>query len=160
MLTLLFSAFIAIAPITGEISAQADTINRYNIDRKDITNFDGSQLVGESIAYYDIVVTKDNGKVVRTHMITTQKYVDANPFPAPNTIIVSSTPNDASLSIRSTSPDAKDIIYYVDDKKVDEGKVKEIKPSDIKSMTVLKDKVAVELYGEEARGGVVVITTK
>ena len=160
MLTFLLSAIIVTAPINGEVSAQADTVNRYTIDRKNIPNFDGSQLVGASIAYYDILVTNENGKVVKNHLITTEKYIKDNNIP-PATGITVVRPEGASITIRETEPGAKEnIIYYVNDKKVDEGKVKDIKPSDIKSITVLKDKAAVEVYGEEARGGVVVITTK
>ncbi|MBO6078620.1 MAG: hypothetical protein J6P66_07710 [Bacteroidaceae bacterium] len=160
MLTLLLSALIATAPNTGEISAQADTVNRYNIDRKDIPNFDGSQLVGASIVYYDILVTNENGKVIKNHLITTEKYIKDNNIP-PATGITMIRPSNESIIIRETVPGAKDnVIYYVNDKKVDEEKVKEIKPSNIKSITVLKDKAAVEVYGEEARAGVVVITTK
>ena len=148
------------APIDGEITAQADTVNRYTIDRKNIPNFDGSQLVGASIAYYDILVTNENGKVVKNHLITTEKYIKDNNIPAP-TGITMVRPSSESIIIRETVPGAKEnVIYYVNDKKVDEEKVKDIKPSDIKSITVLKDKAAVEVYGDEARNGVVVITTK
>ena len=160
MLTILLSAIMVAAPIDGEITAQADTVNRYTIDRKNIPNFDGSQLVGASIAYYDILVTNENGKVVKNHLITTEKYIKDNNIPAP-TGITMVRPSSESIIIRETVPGAKDnVIYYVNDKKVDEEKVKDIKPSDIKSITVLKDKAAVEVYGEEARNGVVVITTK
>ena len=160
MLTILLSAIMVAAPIDGEITAQADTVNRYTIDRKNIPNFDGSQLVGASIAYYDILVTNENGKVVKNHLITTEKYIKDNNIPAP-TGITMVRPSSESIIIRETVPGAKEnVIYYVNDKKVDEEKVKEIKPSNIKSITVLKDKAAVEVYGEEARAGVVVITTK
>ena len=76
MLTLLLSALMATAPITGEISEKADTINRFTIDGKAVSNFDGSQLIGLSIANYDITVSKEKEKVVRNHKITTVRNKD------------------------------------------------------------------------------------
>jgi len=38
--------------------------------------------------------------------------------------------------------------------------VKEIDPSTISNMEVLKDQPAIEKYGEKAKNGVVIITTK
>lgn len=162
MLTLLLSAFFAIAPNTGELSAQADTINRYNIDRKVVTDFDGSQLVGASIAYYDIVVTNENGKVVRNHIITTQNYLTENNIPTTASVKVISTSKTDSeaLSIMGFGEGKDNIIYYVNDKKTDEDKVKEIKPSNIKSISVLKGKAAEAVYGEGTGSGVVVIELK
>ncbi len=50
--------------------------------------------------------------------------------------------------------------FVVDGKPMSADKVKEIVPNSIEQITVLKDKTAVELYGEKGRQGVVVITTK
>ena len=38
--------------------------------------------------------------------------------------------------------------------------MKSLDPKTIKEMTMLKDKAAIEAYGEKAKDGVVVITTK
>lgn len=50
-------------------------------------------------------------------------------------------------------------LYVVDGMPYD-GSINSISPSDIESMTVLKDAAASSLYGSRAANGVVVITTK
>jgi len=54
---------------------------------------------------------------------------------------------------------SSDPLYVVDGMPYD-GKLTSISPSDIESMTVLKDAAASSLYGSRAANGVVVITTK
>ena len=48
----------------------------------------------------------------------------------------------------------------VDGKPIDGAKLKEIDPKTIDHMEVLKDKASIEKYGEKAKNGVIVITTK
>ena len=59
-------------------------------------------------------------------------------------------------------PNASDKAPYiiVDGKPIDNAKLKEIDPKTIDRMDVLKDKAAIEKYGEKAKDGVIVITTK
>ena len=49
-------------------------------------------------------------------------------------------------------------LFIVDGKEIEEGK--SIFPDEVQSITILKDESAVLIYGEKARNGVVVITTK
>ena len=51
-------------------------------------------------------------------------------------------------------------LVVVDDKTIDFEKMKDIDPKTIDKMTVLKDKAATDLYGDKAKHGVIVITTK
>jgi len=51
-------------------------------------------------------------------------------------------------------------LVIVDDKTIDFEKMKDIDPKTIDKMTVLKDKAATDLYGDKAKHGVIVITTK
>ena len=51
-------------------------------------------------------------------------------------------------------------LVVVDDKTIDFEKMKDIDPKTIEKMTVLKDKAATDLYGDKAKHGVIVITTK
>ena len=55
---------------------------------------------------------------------------------------------------------AKYPLCVVDGEVVDYEKVKKINPDNISHMEVLKDKAAIEVYGEKAKNGVVVIHTK
>ncbi|MDL2281792.1 TonB-dependent receptor [Parabacteroides sp. OttesenSCG-928-G06] len=60
---------------------------------------------------------------------------------------------------RSSTEDPSKPLYIVDGMPFD-GQLTSISPSDIESMTVLKDAAASSLYGSRAANGVVVITTK
>jgi len=51
-------------------------------------------------------------------------------------------------------------LVVVDDKIIDSENMKDIDPKTIDKMTVLKDKAATDLYGDKAKHGVIVITTK
>ena len=51
-------------------------------------------------------------------------------------------------------------LVIVDDKTIDFEKMKDIDPKTIDKMTTLKDKAATDLYGDKAKHGVIVITTK
>ena len=49
-------------------------------------------------------------------------------------------------------------IYFVDGEKVED--IENIDPKDIESISILKDKTAIEKFGEEGRNGVIEVTTK
>ena len=55
---------------------------------------------------------------------------------------------------------AENPLVIVNDKTIDFEKMKDIDPKTIDKMTVLKDKAATDLYGDKAKHGVIVITTK
>ena len=50
------------------------------------------------------------------------------------------------------------VLYIVDGAEVKD--ISEIKPNDIEKINVLKDKTAVEKYGDKGKNGVIEITTK
>ena len=64
----------------------------------------------------------------------------------------------AHVSLRY-SPTQEKPLVIVDDKEY-KGSMESIDPETIKTITVLKDKAATDLYGEKAKDGVVVIETK
>lgn len=51
-------------------------------------------------------------------------------------------------------------LYIVDTKEVAEEYIKDIKPEDVETVTVLKDKSAIEKYGEKGKNGVIEIKLK
>ncbi|WP_300669872.1 hypothetical protein [Soonwooa sp.] len=51
-------------------------------------------------------------------------------------------------------------IYVLDGIIVDEKKIKDLKPANIKKVEVLKKNKATDLYGEKAKDGVIIITSK
>lgn len=76
MKTLIISALCALAlcsvPYGAEARpAQSDTLDRYVIDGENVTDFDGSQLVGKTIQSYDVSVSKSGRTVYRVHTVTT-----------------------------------------------------------------------------------------
>jgi TonB-dependent SusC/RagA subfamily outer membrane receptor len=52
------------------------------------------------------------------------------------------------------------ILFILDDVEMPSNDLGSIKSEDIESVTVLKEKTAVEPYGEKGKNGVVIITTK
>lgn len=59
------------------------------------------------------------------------------------------------------TPDGKQPIFVVDGKKISQEEFKKMDVSTIESMTVIKDAAkAMELYGEEAKDGAIVVVTK
>ena len=51
-------------------------------------------------------------------------------------------------------------LYIVEEKEVTEEFIRELKPEDVDSITVLKDKSAIEKYGEKGKNGVIEIKLK
>ena len=56
--------------------------------------------------------------------------------------------------------DAKNPIVMLDGHRITSETLKRMDPEEISSITILKDQAAVDQYGEEARNGVVLVTTK
>ena len=65
----------------------------------------------------------------------------------------------AGLRIIQTEA-GKQPLFIVDGVRMDEKQVKAISPDKIASISVLKDKAAIDVYGQDAKDGVVVITLK
>jgi TonB-dependent SusC/RagA subfamily outer membrane receptor len=70
---------------------------------------------------------------------------------------VSSQPKKEAMRV---IPSNANVLYVVDGKEIDNFDINNFTPNNIQSITILKDKTAIELYGEKARNGAVVITTK
>ena len=69
------------------------------------------------------------------------------------------TPTNKAEGVFVRSSDKAPYII-VDGKPIDNSKLKDIDPKTIERMDVLKDKAAIEMYGEKAKNGVIVITMK
>ena len=220
MITLFLSALLASVPSTGNISAQADTVNRYVIDGEPVSNFNGTQLAGKSIASYDIVTSKEKDKVVINHIIyldtsakpvndvsgfsgdgTEDHYVDMTKTTSMSDSVITITIDERILGglpakrikrkgmeivihhplypcipakrlkikgmeIYNPSPiglptELSELMLVIDGEKVTKEEFQKLKPSDIKSMTILRGEPAVKLWGPEAaNGGVEVNTNK
>lgn len=198
MITLFLSALLASVPSTGNITAQADTVNRYVIDGEHVSNFDGTQLAGKSIASYDIVTSQEKNKVVLNHII--HLVTPVNPEAKQENNILNSffrndedhysdmtkttTVSDGLVTIKTVGktengetrtttvchqygngatvnilPEPSELMLVIDGEKVTKEEFQKLKPSDIKSMTILKGEPAVKLWGPEAANGVVEVNT-
>ena len=71
MTSVILSTICALALGAASPSAQADTTDVYVIDYVEVKDFDGSQLVGQSISTYNINLTTSGSQVVRRHIIKT-----------------------------------------------------------------------------------------
>ena len=157
MNALLISALFAALSVSNEIAAPTDTINRYVIDGQTITAFDGSQLVSKTIVKYDINYKKTSDGVIKEHIIKTDNH--------PQEAIISGTSGHGSpsgFSIReyqAALPDGAKPLLIVDDKEFN-GNIEDIDPETVRSMTVLKGKAAVTVWGEKGKNGVIEIKTK
>lgn len=67
---------------------------------------------------------------------------------------------EVTNGLRTISGSGKNPLFILDGKPFDQKNLKNLDPQTIESILLLKDKPAVEQYGEKAKDGVVVITTK
>lgn len=65
-----------------------------------------------------------------------------------------------NLQIRLGKADSLAPLYVIDGELAEKTELAKIDPNDIESLSVLKSKGAVAMYGEQAQGGVILITTK
>lgn len=141
VLLIVFCAFSLNAHST---EVKQDTIHKYIIDKEVITDFNGSQLEGKSISKYIIAYKNDNNKVIKNHIIITEKPAIAL---QPSAKVDNSLPNNALIIIDCKVREKKDL--------------ENILPENILSIDIHKSgsKVA-ESYGEKGKNGVVIINTK
>ena len=196
MITLFLSALLASVPSTGNISAQADTVNRYVIDGEPVSNFNGTQLAGKSIVSYDIVTSKEKDKVVINHIIhldtsakpvndvsgfsgdgTEDHYVEMTKTTSMSDSVITITIDGTILGglpakrikrkgieIYNPSPiglptELSELMLVIDGEKVTMEEFQKLKPTDIKSITVLKGEPAAKRWGTEAVNGVIEVNT-
>jgi TonB-dependent SusC/RagA subfamily outer membrane receptor len=109
---------------------------------------------------------KKNSNVSAITFRTTDDKVVEEAKKDPKTLTVTTTDKDGKKTItyvqKSTEKTElpKDVLYIIDGKEMESGSMKDIDPSIIKSINVLKGETAVKLYGEKGKNGVIEITTK
>jgi len=125
-----------------------------------------TDLYGEEVADGVVVITLKTGevKVLRPSKSdsNTIRILESNATAKDvKPVVVASGSQPKSESVR-INPNASvshiNALYVVDGKVVDN--MSNILPDNIESITILKEKAAIELYGEKAKDGVVLITTK
>jgi bla regulator protein blaR1 len=69
--------------------------------------------------------------------------------------------NDGSIKLNNVSQTStSSSLFILDDVEISSDKLSSIKSEDIESINVLKEKSALESYGEKGKNGVVIITSK
>ncbi|MDZ4064299.1 MAG: TonB-dependent receptor plug domain-containing protein, partial [Coriobacteriia bacterium] len=117
----------------------------------EITLKEGAQII--DVKTEKIVKTKENGNKKEERRELRVRGV--SPI-----IINSSDSVKSEIRIRSTG-NFQNPIYVIDGEIMKEGDdINKIKPENIASITVLKDKSAVEKYGEKGKNGVIEVTLK
>lgn len=147
MRILLLTALCAVAISSQAVEEKRDTVDKYIIDKKAVAHFDGSQLEGKRVQKY-MIAYKENGNVVeKNHLI----YTDGQA-----SIVLSGAVKDNGIIVENTV----EALIVVDGTEVSPESFSKMNAEDIKSMTVLKEKAAVMLYGDKGRKGVIVVETK
>ena len=100
-----------------------------------------------------------NGKPVNVkYTVPISFRLDGKTKEAP-TAVGTFTPTEKPTAVGTFTPTENPLVI-VNDKTIDFENMKDIDPKTIDKMTVLKDKAATDLYGDKAKHGVIVITTK
>ncbi len=134
----IFSLLLACVCNYGRIAAAPtvsapDTLDRYLIDRQEVRQFDGSQLVGKKIVSYQITTVFTDDETVRIHEILTE-YAPSKPA---------------------------DPAYVIDGRQVAKEEFEKLSPSGIKSMVVIKNGIREDVKQYAGwENGVILITTK
>lgn len=147
MRILLLTALCAVAISSQAVEEKRDTVDKYIIDKKAVAHFDGSQLEGKRVQKY-MIAYKENGNVVeKNHLI----YTDGQA-----SIVLAGAVKDNGIIVENTV----EALIVVDGTEVSPESFSKMNAEDIKSMTVLKEKSAVMLYGDKGRKGVILVETK
>ena len=178
MTGLILSTICAAALNAAPMSAPADTVTNFVIDNVRVENFDGSQLIGKTIASYQITREEIQGVPLIFHIIMTSEFMEKaaaasegkqniitfNEFPG--------VPQAPTIVVRSNGsmPDPVNAIYIIDDKVASEEEFKNLDPKNISSISIakyassvgiLRDLKAQGKYDGEIEGvGAIVVTTK
>lgn len=132
------------APSHAALPAPEDTVDVYFIDNREIAHFDGSQLNGKTIVAYRIGRVRDQAK--RTHVITTS---------------AGSGASEREVVIKHDIGVPNNILYVIDGKKTTKETFQQLKPEQIKTITVMKEgyEAAKKLYNVTDKTVIIVTTT-
>ncbi|MBF0650914.1 TonB-dependent receptor plug domain-containing protein [Dysgonomonas sp. GY75] len=140
---------LAIIPIFG-LFLWASSEPRYVFDEPDVQAVPDDSIV---VIGYGSKSNVPADSLIKTKKIIITKKKDS----------ISSYKSNTKIEIKGvytmTGGDA-DPIVFIDGKKSDKVKMETINPADVESVSVLKDVLAAEMYGEDAKHGVIHIKTK
>ena len=145
-LSVLVCGSLKAAPLTAAL----DTLDHYAINGEPVDKFNGSQLVGKRITSYEITLINHPTKgPVRIHEIWTEGNVG---HPTRSKIMM-------RLDPQNPPPGPA---YVIDGKQVSVVEFEQLRPSDIKNMTIIKNgsQEDVKKYAGWENGVILIETTK
>lgn len=158
MIVLVWAIWLSVSYLAAQ---QTTSKPVYYINGQRVENFDGSQLVGKTISYYKIENERN------LHVILTADFTKGKE--ATDVIVLSDDKGNGTDSQPSARADKEEHIYVIDGQVVTGDKVKELPPSQIASIEVIKDKTHPDFvkYAREAQQSlhvrakyILLITTK
>ncbi len=107
-------------------------------------------IIAEERLFVKMKVDKHSAKIFTN-------FNDSVPY-----LVDASEKNNKTIKIRGFSHGSNQDkpLYVIDGIEKNEATMKDLNPNDIKTVNVLKDKAAIDLYGEKGKNGVIQITTK
>ena len=120
----------------------------------------------DTAAYKTVTDNKKNSNVSTIIVRTSDDKVVEESKKDPETLTVTTTDKDGKKTITYVQKTTektelpKDVLYIIDGKEMTSGSIKDIEPTSIKMVSVLKGENAIKKYGEKGKNGVIEITTK
>jgi hypothetical protein len=120
----------------------------------------------DTAAYKTVTDNKKNSNVSTIIVRTSDDKVVEESKKDPETLTVTTTDKDGKKTITYVQKTTektelpKDVLYIIDGKEMTSGSIKDIDPTSIKMVSVLKGENATKKYGEKGINGVIEITTK
>ena len=163
MASIILSTICAAVLGTVALPSNADTTNVYIIDNVVVKNFSGTQLSGKTITAYDISITTEGSRPVRTHVIKTApfgKTIDITPA-------ATSGPKPTDF-LPYPLEELFNVVYFLDGELISEEAFLSMSYKDIGRVQVFKSRAADDYlrelkdsgkYGGEIGGHDVVIIT-
>ena len=135
--------------LAAPLTEAADTLDQYNINGQLLDHFDGTALLGKTITAYEMSIINHPDKgPVRIHVIHFN--FAQEPAGQPRIVI---RPSGTSL------PPAP--AYVIDGKQVSAAEFEQLRPADIKNMTVISNGSQEEVKKYEGwENGVILVETK
>lgn len=154
---------------TTRIIINGKEVSPTELDKLDPTIIKTIDIKGdEKVAPKVIMLKIDTAKLNQNTMtISTSDDKIAEKIESdPSTLTFTTTDKDGKKTytfVKKTTEKSewpKDVLFIIDGKEMQSESMKDIDPTTIKSINVLKGETAVKLYGEKGKKGVVEITTK
>lgn len=125
------------------------------------TKVNGIEIKGDPYIVTETSRATGTGSLEGTFKISGYVTVSGQPVQAAeveDTVVISQKEGRSSFRITGKGKDAGEMPLFIIDGKENDSKMPSLRPEEIESITVLKDKT--DIYGDKGKNGVIIITTK